>query len=157
MNEYPQLRLENQLCFPLYAAARRVVNAYTPYLKPLGMTYTQYIVFLSLWETGKTTVGDLCRRLSLDCGTLTPVLKKMEEAGWITRCRCREDERVVSVEVTEKGWELRELAKDVPSGVGQCLHLSAEEAKTLYSLLYRLLDTMNEDDRGDCRGSSRKE
>lgn len=157
MNEYPQLRLENQLCFPLYAAARRVVNAYTPYLKPLGMTYTQYIVFLSLWETGKATVGDLCRRLSLDCGTLTPMLKKMEEAGWITRCRCREDERVVYVKVTEKGWALREEAKDVPFEVGQCLRLSPEEAKTLYGLLYRLLDSMKEEERADCRGTSRKE
>ena len=75
----PRLKLENQLCFPLYAAARKVVNAYTPLLKPLGLTYTQYIVCLALWENnGRATVGDLCRKLYLDCGTVTPLLKKME-------------------------------------------------------------------------------
>jgi len=105
---YPQLLLASQLCFPLYAASRKVVNAYQPILKSLGMTYTQYIVCLALWETEKSTVGDLCRRLYLDCGTITPVLKKMEENGWISRSRSREDERVVTVAVTEKGWELRE-------------------------------------------------
>ena len=76
---YPQLILESQLCFPLYAASRRIVNSYTPYLKPLGLTYTQYIVFLCLWEYGETTVGDLCRKLYLDNGTITPLIKRMEQ------------------------------------------------------------------------------
>ena len=107
MPEYPQLHLDNQLCFPLYAAARRVVNEYNPLLKPYGLTYTQYIVFLALWDTenGKAKVGDLGRRLYLDCGTLTPLLKKMEESGWLSRCRCKADERVVYVSLTEAGWE----------------------------------------------------
>ncbi len=139
----PQLMLENQLCFPLYAAARRVVGGYTPRLKPLGLTYTQYIVFLALWEYGETTVGDLCRRLLLDNGTITPLVKKMEEAGYVERHRCPEDERVVKVRLTEKGWALRERAAEVPSQVGKCFPLSAEEAGTLYTLLHKLMDSEN--------------
>ena len=87
--EYPQLQLDGQLCFPLYACARKVISAYNPLLKPFGLTYTQYIVMLALWERGKEKVGELCRRLHLDCGTITPMLKKMEESGWLTRCRCK--------------------------------------------------------------------
>ena len=81
MGDYDALKLDNQLCFPLYAAARRVVSMYTPLLKPLGITYTQYIVFLVLWEEDGVSVGSLCRRLRLDNGTLTPLLKKMEDSG----------------------------------------------------------------------------
>ena len=84
---YPQLLLENQLCFPLYAAARRVVNAYTPLLKPLGLTYTQYVAFMCLWEQGEMCVGDLCARLHLDNGTVTPLVKRMEQEGYLVRCR----------------------------------------------------------------------
>ena len=102
-DRYEALKLENQLCFPLYAAARNITGLYTPLLKPLGLTYTQYIAFLSLWEEGEETVGDMCRSLHLDCGTLTPMLKKMEENGWITRSRSREDERVVTVALTQQG------------------------------------------------------
>lgn len=141
---YPQLRLENQLCFPLYACARRVVSVYHPLLKPLGLTYTQYIVFLALWEHGKETVGELCRQLYLDCGTVTPLLKRMEESGWITRTRCKHDERVVYVALTEDGWAMREQVRDIPAQVGRCASLSEEEAGTLYTLLHRLLDTMEE-------------
>ena len=140
--EIPQLKLDGQLCFPLYAAARKAVNAYTPLLKPLGLTYTQYIVLLALWESGKTTVGDLCRTLYLDCGTLTPLLKKMEESGWISRCRCKVDERVVDVSVTNKGWELREQVKDFPEKVGNCTAMPREDLYTLYTLLHQFLDSM---------------
>ena len=141
--DYPQLLLEGQLCFPLYAAARKVVCAYTPLLKPLGLTYTQYIVMLSLWEHGKVKVGEIGRRLYLDCGTLTPLLKKMEENGWIDRCRCKQDERVVYVSVTEKGWELREKVKDLPEKVGQCIPMPEEDSYQLYLLLHKLLDSIN--------------
>ena len=136
---YPQLMLESQLCFPLYAAARQVVNAYTPYLKPLGLTYTQYIVFLCLWEYGEMTVGDLCTRLHLDNGTITPLIKRLEQDGYLTRCRRVPDERVVYVCLTEQGWELRERARDVPAQVGACLSLSEKDAMMLYKLLYQLL------------------
>lgn len=142
--EYAQLLLDNQLCFPLYAAARKVVNEYNPLLKPYGLTYTQYIVFLALWETenGKAKVGDLGRRLYLDCGTLTPLLKKMEESGWLTRCRCKVDERVVYVSLTDKGWELREQVREIPERMGQCITMPKEEAYSLYTLLHKLLDSM---------------
>ena len=144
MPEYPQLHLDNQLCFPLYATARRVVNEYNPLLKPYGLTYTQYIVFLALWDTenGKAKVGDLGRRLYLDCGTLTPLLKKMEESGWITRCRCKVDERVVYVSLTDAGWAMREELKDIPEKVGKCMTMKQEDAAELYTLLHRLLGTM---------------
>lgn len=141
---FPQLLLESQLCFPLYAGARRVVNAYTPFLRPLGLTYTQYIVFLCLWEYGETTVGDLCARLYLDNGTITPLVKRMEQEGYVTRCRCREDERVVKVRLTEKGWALREQAREIPMQVGSCVTLSREDALQLHRLLYRLLEGKNE-------------
>lgn len=139
-DKYPQLMLENQLCFPLYAASRRIVNAYTPYLKPLGLTYTQYIVLLCLWEYGTMTVGDLCGRLRLDNGTITPLIKRMEQEGYVNRCRCREDERVVRVTLTERGWELREQGKEIPFRVGGCVPLSKEEAVTLHGLLRKLLE-----------------
>ena len=140
--EYPQLKLDSQLCFPLYACARRVIGAYTPLLKPLGLTYTQYLVMMELWETGKEKVGDLCHRLYLDCGTITPMLKKMEESGWLTRCRCKVDERVVYVALTDKGRALREEVKDVPLQVAECVSLPQEDAFALYSLLHKLLDGM---------------
>lgn len=142
--EYPQLKLDSQLCFPLYACARKVIGAYGPLLKPLGLTYTQYLVMLELWEKEKEKVGDLCHRLYLDCGTITPMLKKMEEGGWLTRCRCKVDERVVYVTLTEKGRALREEAKDIPMHVAECVSLPQEEAFELYRLLHRLLDTMEE-------------
>ena len=137
--DLPQLMLDSQLCFPLYAVARKIVNHYTPILKPLGLTYTQYIVFLALWETGEATIGELGHRLYLDCGTLTPLLKKMEEHGWIRRTRSREDERVVHVSVTKEGWALREAAKDIPFQIGACIPLTPEDASTLYQLLRKLM------------------
>ena len=136
---YPQLLLENQLCFPLYAAARKITGLYTPLLKPLNLTYTQNVVCLALWEKGETTVGDLCRRLRLDCGTLTPLLKKLEEQELITRSRSRSDERVVMISMTEKGWQKREKAKEIPSQIGQCVRLTREEAELMHSLLNKLL------------------
>ena len=141
---YPQLKLDSQLCFPLYACARKVTNAYNPLLKPLGLTYTQYLVMLELWEKGEEKVGDLCHRLYLDCGTITPMLKKMEESGWLTRCRCKVDERCVYVALTEKGRTLREEVKDIPAKVGECISLPQEDAYQLYRLLHKLLDSMEE-------------
>ena len=136
---YPQLLLESQLCFPLYAAARKIVNAYTPYLKPLGLTYTQYIVFLCLWEYGEMSVGDLCQRLYLDNGTITPMIKRLEQEGYLTRCRGQKDERVVNVCLTERGWALREQASEIPAKVGSCVSLPKDDAMALYRLLYQML------------------
>ena len=133
------MRLENQLCFALYAASRKVVSLYTPQLKPLGLTYTQYLVFLVLWENDGQTVGDICRKLYLDSGTVTPLLKKMEEAGYVTRTRQKDDERVVTVSLTEKGREMEEICSAVPEKVVSCVHLESEDAAKLYELLYRTL------------------
>ena len=134
------MKLKNQLCFPLYAAARNVTNLYTPYLKPLGLTYTQYIVFLALWEKDGIPVGDLCETLMLDNGTISPLLKKMQQAGYIERTRSERDDRVVVITLTEAGKALQEQAKDVPQKVASCIDLPPEKAQTLYTLLYELLD-----------------
>ncbi|MBQ9327281.1 MAG: MarR family transcriptional regulator [Solobacterium sp.] len=135
-----QLRLENQLCFPLYACARKITSLYTPMFKPLGLTYTQYIVFLALWEHDNVPVSDLCHRLYLDSGTLTPLLKKMEQEGYLTRTRSKEDERVVNIRLTEKGIALKDQVQDIPMQVGNCIRLSPEEAFTLHTLLYKVLE-----------------
>ena len=122
------LRLENQLCFPLYACARMVVGQYTPYLKPLGITYTQYLVFLLLWAEDGLSVGNLCERLYLDSGTLTPMLKKMEEKHLVERRRCKDDERMVRIWLTEEGKKMKEKAAAIPLQVGSCIRISPEEA-----------------------------
>ena len=135
------MKLENQLCFPLYAAARQVISLYTPYLKELGLTYTQYIVFLVLWEKDGITVGEICDKLMLDNGTLSPLLKKMQQAGYVERKRSKADDRVVVITLTEEGKALQEKAKDVPGKVAGCIDLPPEKAQRLYSLLYELLDS----------------
>ena len=135
------MKLDSQLCFPLYAASRKIVNLYTPYLKPLGLTYTQYIMFLVLWEEDGIAVGDLCRRLRLDTGTVTPMLKNTEKQGLITRTRSAEDERMVVINLTEEGKALYKKAKDIPAKVGSCVKLSKTEAMQLYKTLYKLLET----------------
>ena len=133
------MKLENQLCFPLYAAARSVTGLYTPWLKQLGLTYTQYITFLVLWEKDGIPVGEICEKLMLDNGTVSPLLKKMENAGYITRSRSAEDDRVVVITLTEQGREMQKRAKDIPEKVGGCIDLSPEKAVKLYELLYELL------------------
>ena len=135
------LKLENQICFPLYAAARKVTGGYTPYLKPLGLTYTQYLVMMVLWEHKTCTVGELGKRLFLDSGTLTPVVKKMEANGLVTRSRSDDDERVVNVTVTHAGEELREKAREIPVTLACRMPLAPEEAMELYRLLYKLLES----------------
>ncbi len=134
------LKLDNQLCFPLYAAARCVTSLYTPFLKPMGLTYTQYILFLVLWEKDGLTVGEICKRLMLDNGTVSPMLKKMQQDGYIVKKQSAEDERSFSVYLTEKGRALKEEAKEIPAKVGGCIRLEPENAKQLYSLLYDLLN-----------------
>lgn len=133
------MKLENQLCFPIYAAARNITSMYTPYLKPLGLTYTQYILFLVLWERDGLTVGEICRKLMLDSGTLSPILKKLRTEGYIEKNQSTEDERSYVITLTEKGRQLQLKAKDIPMQVGNCVNLSSEKAKQLYDLLYELL------------------
>lgn len=139
--EYEQLLLKNQLCFPLYACGRKIVGMYTPYLKPLGLTYTQYIVFMVLWEKESVNVGQLGRILHLDAGTLTPLLKHLEKEGFITRERSKEDERVTVISITEKGNDLKEKCRDIPLEISKkTTPLSEKEAGELYRLLYKVLD-----------------
>ncbi|MBR3308079.1 MAG: MarR family transcriptional regulator [Lachnospiraceae bacterium] len=141
--EYEQLLLKNQLCFPMYACGRKIVAAYTPYLKPLGLTYTQYIVFMVLWEKEKVNVGQLGSILHLDAGTLTPLLKHLEKEGYITRARSKEDERVTIVSITKKGNELKEKCRDIPLKLAaKGSSLSEEEAGELYRLLYKYLEVI---------------
>jgi len=134
------MKLDSQLCFPLYAASRKVVNLYTPHLKPLGITYTQYIMFLVLWEKDGITVGELCRRLMLDTGTVTPMLKNTEKQGLIKRTRSEEDERVVVISLTDEGKALYKKARQIPEKIGSCVRLDKSEAVTLYKILYKLLE-----------------
>lgn len=137
------MKLSNQLGFPLYAASRSVTNLYTQYLKPLGLTYTQYIVFLALWEKDGITVGELCDRLLLDNGTLTPLLKKMQAAGYVERHRSENDDRVVIITLTGAGKEMQKRAKDIPMNVSACIDLPRNKAQTLYSLLYEIIKMSN--------------
>jgi DNA-binding MarR family transcriptional regulator len=133
------LKLENQLCFPLYACAKEVVRLYKPFLDELGLTYTQYITMLVLWERDAVTIKELGEKLYLDSGTLTPLVKKMESQGLVTRSRNASDERSVIVTLTAKGRQLQDRAGEVPAKIGGCLPLSMDEAKTLYQLLYKVL------------------
>ena len=133
------MKLANQMCFPLYAAARNITGLYTPYLKPLGLTYTQYIVLLVLWEEDGISVSDIGSRLMLDNGTLSPLLKKMESEGYIERRRSRDDDRIVEITLTYEGRKLQDKAKDIPLKVATCIDLPADKAKQLYELLYELL------------------
>ena len=139
--EYEQLLLKNQLCFPLYACSRKIVGNYTPYLKPLGLTYTQYIVMMVMWEKEKVNVGQLGDILRLDAGTLTPLLKRLEKAGYVTRERSKEDERITIITITSKGEKLKEQCKDIPIKLGSGKSpLSKKDAKELYRLLYLFLN-----------------
>ncbi len=133
------LKLENQLCFPLYAAAKETVRLYRPLLDPFGLTYTQYIAMMALWEHKMMTVKELGEMLYLDSGTLTPMLKKMEQNGWVTRKRSKKDERNVVVSLAPEGKRLRENMLDIPSQMQNCVVLTAEETLQLYRLLYKLL------------------
>ena len=144
MDRYDTLKLENQLCFPLYAASREVIKRYHPYLTELGLTYTQYIAMMVLWADGKISVKELGQKLFLDSGTLTPVLKSLEEKGYVKRHRSSEDERVLIVEITEEGEALKERAVSVPEKIAGCVRLDTEEAIQLYKLLYKILAAMNE-------------
>ncbi len=144
-DRYACLRLENQLCFPLYACAKEVVRRYRPMLDELGITYTQYIAMMALWEHRSMSVKDLGALLCLDSGTLTPLLKKLEEKGFVERSRDIKDERVLIVSVTDAGMELREKALSVPGAIASCIPLSFEDASTLA----RILRTMMADFRKD--------
>lgn len=141
-NRYESLRLENQICFPLYACSKEIVRRYKPFLDDLGLTYTQYIAMMVLWEHKSLNVKQLGEYLYLDSGTLTPVLKKLESKGYITRTRSAEDERNLIVTITAEGDALQEQALSVPARMGECVKLDPQEAMELYDLLYKLLGSL---------------
>lgn len=144
MPRHPQLDLDAQLCFPLYAATRAVTRAYGPLLRDVGLTYPQYLTLLALWNDGDPmSVGELGSRLRLDSGTLTPVLKRLEQAGYVTRNRDSDDERRVLVAVTTAGWELRDQVSDVPVRLVESLGLDAAESRQLRRLLGSLLERLD--------------
>ena len=145
-DRYAGLRLGNQLCFPLYAASREIIRHYRPHLEALDLTYTQYITMMVLWEEGELSVKQLGKRLYLDSGTLTPLLKSLQAKGYVTRKRSEADERVLMVRLTEAGLALREKAVAVPEGMRACVALSEEEAALLYKLLYKLLSNPESND-----------
>lgn len=137
--KYDSLKLGKQLCFPLYACSKEIIRKYKPYLDDIDLTYTQYITMMVLWEKKTVNVKTLGECLYLDSGTLTPVLKKLESKGYITRERSSEDERNLVVSITEEGMALREKALSIPDAMGSCVKLTAEEAGVLYKLLYKII------------------
>lgn len=136
---YDQLKLENQLCFPLYAASKRITRLYKPFLDPYELTYTQYITLLSLWERDGVSVNELGASLYLDSGTLTPLLKKLEKRGIVEKQRNVEDERNVLVYLTDEGWALREAVKDIPSRLATCINLPMNDIIALHRILHQIL------------------
>lgn len=136
---YEALRLDNQLCFPLYACAKEIVRRYKPFLDEIDLTYTQYIVMMVLWEEREINVKELGSRLYLDSGTLTPVLKRLEQKGLITRQRDDKDERVLIVSITKEGDELKDKAVEIPIKMAGCVSLEPQNAAELYGLLHKLL------------------
>lgn len=142
--KYDCLKLENQLCFPLYACAKEIVRRYKPFLDEIDLTYTQYIVMMALWEHENMNVKELGETLYLDSGTLTPVLKKLESKGFIKRERAKKDERNLVITVTAEGMKLKEKAVKVPAQMGSCVKLEVDEAIVLHKLLHRVLSGFEE-------------
>lgn len=143
-NKYDVLKLENQLCFPLYAVSKEIVRKYTPFLKDLDLTYTQYITMMVMWEYKELSVKELGRKLFLDSGTLTPLLKNLEKKGFVTRERSKTDERFLEVRITDEGMKLRERAVEIPTKIGSCIRLEEQEAVQLYTIIKKLLGQFEE-------------
>ena len=145
-NKYDALALKNQLCFPIYLCSKEIIRKYTPILEELDLTYTQYIVMIYFWEVGKSNLKDIGKTLLLDPSTLTPLVKKLEKKGYLTRVRSTVDERNLEIELTTKGKELEDKALTVPKRVEKCIDITEEEAKILYKLMYKIIvNTQKED------------
>ena len=137
---YDALRLDHQICFPLYAASKEIVRRYKPFLDPIDLTYTQYITMMVLWEKEKISAKELGEKLYLDSGTLTPVLKSLEQKGYVIRTRSKQDERTLLVALTETGRALTDKALAIPEKMASsCVRLTPEEAGLLYTILYKIL------------------
>jgi len=144
-DKYDCLKISNQLCFPLYACSKEIVKRYKPYLDPIDLTYTQYITMMVVWEEEEITVKALGDKLFLDSGTLTPVLKKLEQKGYVKRSRSKDDERNLIITLTKEGLELKKQACEIPAKMGKCVQLSPTETEQLYGLLYKILGSFPEE------------
>ncbi len=144
-DKYEVLRLKNQLCFPIYLCAKEIQRRYTPFLDKLNLTYTQYVVMMYFWEFGSSNVKALSKTLLLDPSTLTPLLKKLEAKGYLTRTRSAQDERNLLVELTDSGRALQDKALEIPAQIGKCLDLSEQEAVTLYQIMYKVLQNVEKE------------
>lgn len=141
-DKYQCLKLDNQLCFPLYAVSKEIVRKYKPFLDEVNLTYTQYIVMMVVWEDERVSVKEMGKKLFLDSGTLTPVLKTLEKKGLIERTRSKEDERNLIVTLTPSGKALKDKAVDIPAKMGGCLNISPEDAMELHNILHRIMETL---------------
>jgi DNA-binding MarR family transcriptional regulator len=144
-DNYESLKIENQICFPLYATSKEIIRQYQPFLSELDLTYTQYITMLVLWEYGDTNMKELGKHLFLNSGTLTPLVKKLEDKGYVKRKRNRKDERNLIIALTPQGLALKEKAVVIPQEMGRCVKLSPEEAGQLYKILYKVLAQLEEE------------
>lgn len=144
MDKYDSLKLENQLCFPLYACSKEITRRYKPFLSKLDLTYTQYITMMVLWEARELSVKELGDKLFLDSGTLTPLLKKLEAKGYLTRNRSVKDERNLIIKITDKGMALREEALAVPQEIRSCISLTDDETTALFKLLHNFMSTIEQ-------------
>ena len=139
-NEFDCLKLENQICFPLYACSKEIIKKYKPFLDEIDLTYTQYITMMVLWEEKEINVKNLGEKLYLDSGTLTPLLKKLESKGYIIRKRASNDERNLIISITKQGIDLKKKCKEIPSKISKCIDLNPKEVIELYKMLYKILD-----------------
>ena len=147
-DKYAALKLENQLCFPLYACSKEIVKAYKPYLDELDLTYTQYITMMVMWEHKELRVKEVGEKLFLDSSTLTPLFKKLEEKGYIKRRRSATDERDVFITITEAGEALKEKAVAIPERLASCVKLEPQKAAELYQTLYEIIGTLTRKNNG---------
>ena len=144
-DRYESIRLKKQLCFPLYACSKEIIRQYRKPLEKLGLTYTQYVVMMVLWEDGGMTEGDLGKKVYLDSGTLAPLLKRMEKQGIINRVRPDDNERKLFISLTEKGEAMKEQALDVPKAMNGCIDLPEDELRELKRLLDKAVSGMSKD------------
>ena len=140
--KFDVLKLENQLCFPLYVCSKEIVKKYKPFLEEIGLTYTQYIIMMAMWEHEELSVKELGEYLFLDSGTLTPVLKTLEKKGFLFRERSSKDERILMVTLSESGKELREQAVAVPVKMQGCISIDEKDAADLYRILHKMMENM---------------
>lgn len=145
-SKYDSLKLENQLCFPLYLCSKEIIKKYTPLLNEVNLTYTQYLVMMYFWEKKSSNVKDISKTLLIDSSTLTPLLKKLESKGYITRIRSSYDERNLDIKITNTGLKLRDKVLNIPKEMGKCVNLTEEEAEMLYKIIYKILINVERND-----------